>query len=68
MRLDLSQILALERYRADAFPGRSVNRIKHRGRRHEDCRLANAAPEAARWHDNRLDGALGVLSLTAVGN
>src|SRR6266851_383175 len=55
VRLDLSQILVLERYRADAFPRRGVNRIKHRGRGDEDSRLANATPEAARWHDYRLD-------------
>src|SRR6266567_3119390 len=55
IRSGLFQILVLEWYRADTFPRRSVNRIEHRGRGHEDRRLANAAPEAARWHDDRLD-------------
>src|SRR5262245_15999015 len=48
-------VVVLERDRADALAGRREERVEHRRRRHEDGRLADAAPEAAGRHDARLD-------------
>src|SRR5262245_9463807 len=48
-------IVVLERERADALPGRLEEGIEHGRRGDADRRLADATPEAARWHHDRLD-------------
>ena len=44
-----------ERQVADALAGRGEDRVQHRRRGHRDRRLADAAPEASRGDDDRLD-------------
>src|ERR1700745_4468068 len=48
-------IVVLERERADAVASGREIRIENGGRGHEDGRFAHAAPEVARWHDDRFD-------------
>ena len=47
--------MVLQRERADALAGRGEERVEDRGRGHADRRLADAAPEPAGRHDDRLD-------------
>src|SRR5258708_2572089 len=46
-------VLVLQRHRADALSRRREVGVEHRGRRHANGRLADAAPEAAARHDDR---------------
>src|SRR5262249_16573455 len=48
-------VVSLERERADALAGRREEGIEHGRRSDEDCRLTDAAPEAAGWHDDDFD-------------
>ncbi len=47
--------MVLERERAVAFAGCREDRVEHRGRRHADRRLADAAPETSGRHDDAFD-------------
>src|SRR6476660_975837 len=53
--LGQAQAVVLERGLTVALAGRRCDRVEHRGRGHEDSRFADAAPESARRHDDRLD-------------
>src|SRR5215831_5314490 len=48
-------IVVLQRDRADALARCRKERIEHGRRSHEDRRLADAAPESTRRHDDRFD-------------
>src|SRR5215472_6666065 len=48
-------VVVLQRERADALARGLEERIEHGGRGDADRRLADATPETAGWHDDRLD-------------
>src|SRR5215475_7892045 len=50
-----SQIVVHQWERSDALAGRRKDCVEHCGCGDADRRLADATPEAARWHDDRLD-------------
>src|ERR1700716_775908 len=47
-------VLIPQRHRTDSFPGRREVGVEHGGCRYADRRLADATPEAAARHDDRL--------------
>src|SRR5262245_20356575 len=54
-RLRHSQIVVHQWERSDALAGRREDCVEHCGCGDADRRLADATPEASRWHDDRLD-------------